>query len=542
MFNKLFLNGPIGSITGAAAVIAVSSFISRILGLFRDRVLAGEFGAGETLDIYYAAFRIPDFVYNILIFGSLSAAFIPLFATYLTAPGDRNEAFRFANIILSVGFIVVLPVVFLGIVFAPVLSKFFVAPGFSSEAQEITVAMTRIMFLSPILLGISGLVGSILQSFKRFFVYSLAPIFYNIGIIIGALFFTDFMGVSGLAWGVVFGAFLHLLIQLPSIYSLGFRFRIIPEFKNEKLRIFARLMWPRTLNLFIVQLNLVIVTVIASHLQSGSIAIFNFANNIQSFPVGIIGISFAVAAFPTLAQHIANGEKEKFIESLSKAMSEILFFVLPFMVLIIALRAQIVRVLLGTGAFDWQDTILTFETLGLFTVSLFAQSVTPLLLRAFYAIHNTIIPLIISILSLILNAFLSYYLVFYRLLDVQGLALAFSLSSIVGLLLLWIALRLYVGYLRDWHVMLSSFKIIVSSVAMVPFIQFAKNVVAKFLSTETFLGIFIQGMASAFAGILIYVLVSFLLKSEELSVLYGSLKRHLVKMREGVDISAGREV
>lgn len=542
MIRKLFLNGPIGSITGAAAVIAFSSFVSRILGLFRDRVLAGEFGAGPELDIYYAAFRIPDFIYNLLIFGSLSAAFIPLFATYLTSPNDRSEGFRFANVVLSTGVVIVLPIVCAGILFAPIITKLFVAPGFSQEAQATTVLMTRIMFLSPVLLGVSGLVGSILQSFRRFFVYSLAPIFYNIGIIAGALFITPYLGVIGLAWGVVLGAFLHLLIQLPSLYGLGFAFRFLPNFKHEMLKTFVRLMAPRSLNLFIVQLNLIVVTIIASHLASGSITIFNFANNIQSFPVGIIGISFAVAAFPTLAQHIANGEKEKFIESLAKAMNEILFFILPLTVLIIALRAQIVRVLLGTGAFNWEDTIMTFETLGLFTVSLFAQSITPLLLRAFYAVKNTTIPLLISIGTLLLNVALSMYLVFFKSLDVQGLALAFSLSSIVGLILLWIALRLYVGYLRDWSIMVSSLKIIVSSIAMVPFIQFAKRITAGVLSTDTFVAIFLQGALSLIVGVLVYLTVSFLLRSEELSVLYATLRRHLIRMRAGVDISEGREV
>ena len=224
MLKELFKNSPIKSITGAAAIVALSSFVSRILGLFRDRVLAGEFGAGEMLDIYYAAFRLPDFMYSLLILGGLSAAFIPVFTGFLRKDTSNKDAFEFANTVISVGLVVIVPLIAMGVLFAPYIINMFVAPGFTPEQQTLTTSLTRTMFLSPLLLGISGVASYILQSFKRFFLYSLAPIFYNVGIIIGALYFTDFLGLHGLSWGVVLGAALHLLIQLPGLRGINFSY------------------------------------------------------------------------------------------------------------------------------------------------------------------------------------------------------------------------------------------------------------------------------------------------------------------------------
>jgi putative peptidoglycan lipid II flippase len=173
-----------------------------------------------------------------------------------------------------------------------------VTPGFDGEKLELTIVLSRIMFLSPIFLGVSSILGGILQSFKRFFVYSLAPIFYNLGIIVGALFFVPRWGVAGLAWGVVLGAFMHMLVQMPTVWSLGYRYRPFMDFKERTLREIGVLMIPRTLTLAITQINLLVVTVIASLLASGSLSVFNF-HNLQSFPVGIFDI-YAIAAVPSL--------------------------------------------------------------------------------------------------------------------------------------------------------------------------------------------------------------------------------------------------
>ena len=308
MFANIFRR-QINSITVAAALVALSSLVSRFLGIVRDRILAGQFGAGTTLDIYYAAFRIPDLIFNILVLGALSAGFIPIFTTLIKdhkshqsgePQGDNQAAWSLANNVLNILVAGLAGLSLIGIIFAPILTRL-ITPGFDEAGQSLTTALTRIMFLSPLFLGISGIFGGILQSFKRFVIYSLAPIFYNLGIIIGALYFVELWGINGLAWGVVLGAGLHMAIQIPAIYHLGFRYRWQIRWQEINTRKIWRMMVPRTLSLAISQINLVVITIIASTLSSGSLAVFNFANNLQCFPIGILGISFAIAAFAVLA-------------------------------------------------------------------------------------------------------------------------------------------------------------------------------------------------------------------------------------------------
>ena len=413
MFKKIF-NIKTSTITSAAVVIGAASLISRVLGIFRDRVLAGEFGAGETLDVYYAAFRIPDLIYNIVVLGAISAGFIPVFSFLLKRdkvfgilPGKQDQAWRLVSNLLNImvlGLIVICAVM---IILADNLMKF-VVPGFAGEQFELAVKMSRIMFLSPILLGISAVLGGVLQTFKRFFIYSLAPIVYNVGIIIGALFLVNWFGIYGLAWGVALGAIMHMLIQLGATIGLGWRPQFVIDFKDESMITIFRMMVPRTMSLAISQINLLVITIIGSTLAAGSITVFNFANNLQYFPLGIFGISFAIAAFPTLSELVS--KKDEFINSLSATLRQILFFIIPSASLLIILRAQIVRAVLGSGKFSWSDTVATMDTLAFFSISLFAQALIPLLTRAFYARQDTKTPFIIGIISAVINVALSLIL------------------------------------------------------------------------------------------------------------------------------------
>jgi len=263
--NNRFKNSrPSSSITSAAFIISAAGVLSRVLGMARDRILAHQFGAGDTLDVYYAAFRIPDLIYNLLILGALSAAFIPVF-TSLLAEENKKEAWRLANGMLSAIVLTLVTISLILIIFTPALMRL-VTPGFSADKMEQVILLTRIMFLSPIFLSISGLFGGILNSFKRFLVYSMAPVMYNIGIIIGAVLFVKYWGVTGLAWGVALGAFLHMAIQYPAVKISGFRYKFYLDFKNSHFRKVIRLMIPRALSLTMNQINLLVVTIIASTL------------------------------------------------------------------------------------------------------------------------------------------------------------------------------------------------------------------------------------------------------------------------------------
>lgn len=514
------------SITGAAIILGAASFVSRLIGVMRDRIFAHYFGAGQTLDAYYAAFRIPDLVYNLLIVGALSAGFIPVFMELLTK--DKREAWLVTNGMLNIISVVTLAVCGILFLFTPKIVPVIV-PGFDGEALRTTILLTRIMFLSPILLGISSLVSGVLQSFKSFFIYSLTPIMYNVGIIVGALFFVPVVGVAGLGFGVILGALLHLAIQLPMLFRLGFRYRPILALKNSFVRRIAGLMIPRTLGLATTQLNLVAMTTIASTLEVGSIAIFNFANNLQYVPIGIIGISFAIAAFPTLSESIARKHTQDAVRYLSHTMRQILFFIIPCTIIVLLLRAQIVRVVLGTGAFDWNATIVTARTLAFFALSLFAQCLLPLLARGFYALQDTWTPFLSSLATTLMTILAALY--YKDIYGISGIALAFSIAMIAQLAILWLILRQKLGTLDEGRIVRSLIKISAAAVLMALSIQLLKAPLARIVDMTRFWGILTQGFLSGTIGLLVYGLVCYALHLEEMLAFQKSFKKRWLKLK-----------
>ncbi len=517
--HKLKTVQPSNSLASAAFIIAAAGIASRLLGLVRDRILASQFGAGDTLDVYYAAFRIPDIVYNLLILGALSAAFIPVFTSLITR-GEEEKAWELVNVFLTTAlfFLALLAGIF--VIFAPFLVKL-ITPGFSEEKMQSVVTLSRIMFLSPIFLGVSGIFGGILNSLKRFLVYSLSPLLYNIGIIIGALFLVKPFGIAGLAWGVVLGAFLHMILQYPNVKIAGLKFFPRLDFKNKNLRRVLTLMVPRTMGLAVTQVNLLVITIIASTLSSGSLAIFNFANNLQAAPLGFLSVPFVLAVFPTLSHLAAKEDWKGFVANFSKIFRQILFFIIPVSILIVILRAQIVRIVLGTGKFDWEDTTLTFQALGIFSVSLFAQCLVPLLARSFYAIHNTRIPFYTGIASEFVNLVLAIY--FSRLFGVLGLVWAFSAASVVNMALLVYILHKKFGDLDDKKILSVVLKIAFAAVAAGIAAQVTKYLVGAYANLETFQGVFLQLCAAAAVGIGIYFALVQYFRLKELDYLKNFL-------------------
>jgi putative peptidoglycan lipid II flippase len=525
---KRFLNHRSKTVVSAAFILAITALLSRILGLLRDRLLAGKFGAGDSLDIYFSAFSLPDLIYTILIMGAISSAFIPIFAHYFKK--DEKDAWQLTGGLFN--WVVIILIFFAGIfiIFAPQVVSI-IAPGFSGAKKEMTVVLTRIMFLSPILLGMSSILSGVLQYFHRFFIYSLAPIIYNLGIIFGIVFLVPRMGIVGLAWGVVLGAFLHLCIQLPSAIYSGFRFKGVLRF-HQGIKKILKLTIPRTIGLAGSQINDVIIMAIASGLTAGSIAIFNLANNLQYVPIGIIGISFATAVFPRLAESSAEENKEKFFSNFSLAFNQILYFVLPITAMIFVLRAQIIRLILGTGQFGWTDTRLTAAALGLFAISVFAQSLIPLISRAFYSLHDTKTPVLISLTSIVFNVILSFALVFIlkinnaltlfftntlklggiKNLAVLGLPLAFSISNIFNFVVLMKYFNKKIGTWNYKPILSSVYKIIISCILMMLVVYGLLQVFNLIFDTKTFFGLLLQTGFAGLFGTGIYFIVSLIFK------------------------------
>jgi len=524
-FSSKILNGQSQTITGAAMVLALASLASRVLGLVRDRMLAGNFGAGDTLDVYYAAFRLPDLVYNLLIMGALSAGFIPVFVGLWnkSQEGDR-EAWRFVSSLLNILLIALVVVGALFFIFTPQLMRA-ITPGFIGEKFNLTVSLTRIMFLSPLLLGLSSVWGGVLQSLKRFLVFSLTPVFYNLGIIFGIVFLVPRWGAYGLAWGVALGALLHMIIQLPTLFSLGFKYQLVLDWHDVGVRRLARLMVPRTLTLAVSQLNFVAITILASFLAAGSLAIFNLAYNIWTFPLGILAASLATAAFPALSQNAAAKDKQAFAKTLADTFRQILFLVIPASVLLIVLRAQIVRVILGTGKFGWEDTILTINSLQYLTLGLFAEALTLLLVRGFFAWEDTRTPFWLGLVSSFIRIGGAWW--FSLSLGVAGLALGFAIGGVVNMLLLWLFLTRKAGNLGFGEIFVSGIKILLASIAAGLGAYGALRLADKFVDTHAFLGLLAQGAMAGLVGLIIYFLAGLLLRSLEMRIFWQAVKNRV---------------
>ena len=425
----------------ATLILAVSALLSRVLGLLRDHLLARSFGAsgGEgiyNLDAYYAAFRIPDLLYNLLIFGAISAAIIPIFTQYRKS-GELKKAWEFASNMLHLMLVFIFLVAGVAYWFAPQLTHL-VAGGFETEAFDLTVRLMRIMLLSPIIFTFSAMFISIQDSFRVFFWRSLAPLFYNLGIIFGILYFSQNFGVVGVTWGVIIGAVLQALVQLPALKSIGYRHVWLIDGRRADVRNAFRLIVPRVLGLSLTQITLIINTLIASFLVTGSITIFYFADNLQAVPLGIIGISFAITSFATLSELAMEQSPANFVKEIATVSHKILFLVIPATLGMMFLRGQIIDVILVAGKFTESDASILEAVLGFLLLSLFAQSLIPLLSRGFYAYHNTKTPLLTAMLGAVLSVGGSYFLAIVMKMGVVGIGIAFSAGNILNFILLYV--------------------------------------------------------------------------------------------------------
>lgn len=529
----------------AAFLLGLFAILSQILALFRDRLLAHLFGASQTLDIYYAAFRIPDFVFVGIASFISALVLIPILTKKANDSDARAQ--KFLNDTFTV-FFSILVVVSIGVYIATPALINALFPAFSGEALNELIILSRLLLLSPILLGLSNLLGSVTQMLHKFFAFALAPVLYNVGIILGALFFYPTFGIIGLGWGVVLGAFMHFFVHFYISSRNGFTLNIsfMPAFAD--IWEVVRVSFPRTIAISSNQLALFALIIFASSLPQGSITVFNLALNLQSVPIAIIGVSYATAAFPALSKHFADEEIKKFLEKILTAARHIVFWSLPVLVLMIVLRAQIVRTILGSGSFDWTATRLTAACLAIFTVSAVAQSTGHLFARGFYATGNNSIPFITNVLSAIVIGVSGYFLLIgYNgslfiqnfvgsLLRVEGLdgasVLMLPLAYTVGMLLNTVLLIYF--FRRQFGRFLSpvkdtlmhgSFSAIIAGVVAYEFLE----ILGIYLKLDTFIGIFTQGLVAGVAGLLTWWLILELMGNDEIRDVRTALHRKFWK-------------
>ena len=499
------------SITGAALVIGASSLASRLLGLVRDRLFAHTFGASPILDAYYAAFKIPDFVYNLIIVGALSAGFIPVFSTILHKYGkeEAQKVYASMSTIIAVTLTVLAATL---IVLAQHIVPLF-TPGFSLDQQNLTITLTRILAISPLLLGLSGIAGGVLQTLKHFVAFSLAPVCYNVGIIFGITILYPLCGISGLAIGVVVGALFHSAIQLIAAKNAGFPLTFTTHI-NKAMRTIGLLMIPRTLALSLANINLIAITALLSTTTTGSISSLQFATNIISVPLGLFAVSYAIAAFPRMNESAATNNFDTLQSIIIASLRQILFLLIPVTMLMIVLRAQIVRVLLGSGAFTWEDTRMTFDMLGALSLSVIAQGLIHILARALYALHNTILPFFAVLIGELTTFALAYYFVVSGY-DSQFVAIAISVGSTLQLAFLFVALKHKLKHLEITTLLKGLF--VMSSAALFAGIcaQLLKLPISQMVDMTTAMGILIQMTVCSVVALTVYLVITHLLKLPE---------------------------
>lgn len=500
----------INSIKGAAVLLVLTTALSNILGVIRDHYLAQKIPA-EQLDVYYAAFRLPDLIFNLLILGAIASAFIPVFSRVIE---DEQGRWRLLNNLLSGATVVLLAAAGVFWLLMPLFIPLLV-PNFSAVKQIQTIELSRLFLLSPVFFGLSYIFSGTLNCFRRFFVYSLTPIVYNLAIVSGVLFLTDDFGINGVAWAVISGAFLHLVIQLPVVWHLGWRPRFIFHWADERLRRIIHLMLPRTLSLASNQMMLLVYTTMASA-WPGGISYFNLADNIQTMPTVVFGTSLATAIFPHLSVQGAKENFTDFTRWIEKGLRYSLMIFLPASIAIILLRIQIIRLLLGSGHFGWEATVTTANILGLLAISLLASGVIPLLCRGFWALHNTKTPMLIAVLAMAI-AIIGGWLLSRTNLGILGLPLGFSLGSIINAGLLCLLLRSHLTGFNKSSMWFLAGRVGLATVVMALTIQAIKWLVGSLVDMSRFWGVASQLIFAAALGLLVYYLVLRLLRVREVS-------------------------
>lgn len=538
----------------AALVLAVFSVLSQVFGLIRDRLLASTIGPGASLDVYYAAFRIPDFLYNS--FGVLFSVtvLIPFIARFAQEEDEGQEG-RLRYFLDNIYTVYVWGMGALCVVLALIMPwlTHLTAPGFSDAQHTSLILFSRLMLISPFLFGLSSLLSSFAQVKKKFFAYAIAPLFYNLGILLGVIFLLPRLGMAGVVLGVVVGAALYFLVQLPPLIVLQKLPRLVKRVDWNIIKEVVTLSLPRTLGSSLTNITFILIAAIASLLAAGSLSVFQLAYNIENSPLLVFGISYAVAAFPAMAKSFSEGKSEEVIRVLYRATRNIFFFTVPIAFLMIVLRAHVVRVLLGAGAFSWNDTRLVAASVALFCISVTAQSMVLLLVRAFFATGDTWSPLKINLWAVVgtgasaLALVYGYHHISYlryfvdsllRLEGVEGasvvlLALAFSIGQTWNALALWKKLHRTLAVPQEEATILKRtlFHMIASGIIAAACAYGTLAIIGGSVDQSRFWGIFAQAAAATISGCAAYGIVLTALSNEDILLFIGTLKSKFWKQK-----------
>jgi putative peptidoglycan lipid II flippase len=422
---RALLSGSGRSVAANATIVAAAFAASRALGMVREMVIAARFGTGETYDAYVAAFRVPDLLFALVMSGAFGAAFIPVFGGYL-AQGDGERAWRLANTLLTWTTVVFLAIAQLIFLFAEPLIGEIVAPELPPDGQRLAVDLTRVLLLSPLLLGFGAAGKGMLEAQDAFTLPAVAPILYTLGSIAGAVFLAPLFGIYGLVWGVILGAAAYMVVQFAWLLRNGLQIRPSLSLRSDGVGQVARLMGPRVLGQSASQVNLIVMTNFASRLGDGSISAVNYAQQLVMLPLGILAMSLSTVIFPRMSRQFATGRIGGLRRTLVAGLGPLIFLTIPATIVLIVFRTSIVHVLFQYGSFSSESTELVAEAVGLFALSLLARSLIEPITRAFYAMHDTRTPVVIAVMMVLVNIALTWVLVEW--LGFAGVPLSLSIT------------------------------------------------------------------------------------------------------------------
>ncbi|MDE0463879.1 MAG: murein biosynthesis integral membrane protein MurJ [Caldilineaceae bacterium] len=420
-------------IASAASLVMLLFILSRGTGLLREMIIGARFGTAADLDAYLAAFRIPDLLFQLVAGGALGSAFIPTFAAAWTE-GSQQQAWLLFSRVLNLLTLFLVTLCGLAMLFAEPLVAGLIAPGFSVEQQRLTASLMRWMLASTVVFGASGLIMGALNAVQHFLLPAVAPALYNCAIIAGAWLLAPVLGIHGLVVGVAGGSVLHLLVQLPALLRQRVRYHFSFRIGDAQVREVARLMGPRVLGLLFVQLNFLVNTILASGLPDGSLSALNYAWLLMLLPQGIFAQAVATVAFPTFSAQVAAGDRAQLMATLSGLLRLILFLSIPAAFLLYILDGPLIELLFQRGRFDAASTQAVAYALRFYALGLVAHAVVEIVVRVFYALHDTATPVVAGVATVALNILLSLALI--GRLSFGGLALANSIATALEMLVL----------------------------------------------------------------------------------------------------------
>jgi len=505
------------SILSASLVLGITFLISAVLGFLRSRFLYSHFFAccAQDLDAYNAAFRLPDLIFKLLVSGALSASFIPVFSNHLNQ--DPKKAHKMASAVINLLLVALITAAIVAFIFAKPLSLL-IAKGFDPHQIVLMVNLTRILLLAQIFFLLSNFVTSILQVNQIFIVPALSPIVYNISIILGILLLAPIFGIYGVAYSVVIGAFFHLLIQIPVLKKLGFDYTPTLNPKTPGVREVVNLMLPRSLSLGLSEIENTITLFFSSGLAVGSLSLLTLAMQLMYLPSRVFATTVGQASLPILSKNVAQNKLEDFKNTVIKTLLQSIFIALPITTIILVNRLAIVRIAFGAKQFPWTATLLTAKTLAFLTPAIICQAVIQILVRSFYALHDTRTPLKISFFSLIVNVASSYYFVTYTNQGIIGLAFSASLANLTQCFGLLIAFSRKVDGI-SWTSVLSQFNRILTASIFTGLLSWLvlKSLDLYVLDTTRTINVIGTFSLSSLVALLSYIFFASLFRLDQLS-------------------------